>query len=69
MLATLWFPYNPHHKPIKSLSLGTKCVFKHRELQMFGLKLSKCEYVYPLEVVGRGNETQLIGGEYLNIIM
>ena len=24
--------------------LGTKCVFKQQDLQMFGLKLNKCEF-------------------------
>ena len=44
-----------------------KCVFKHQHLQIFGLKLN--EYMgnsHPLEVVGRGSETQLQVGENLN---
>ena len=35
---------------------------------MFGLKLNKYEYFYPLEVVGRGSETQLQRGKNLNKI-
>ena len=30
---------------------------------MFGYKLNKYEYFYPLEVVGRGSETQLQVGK------
>ena len=33
---------------------------------MFGLKLNKYEYFNPLEVVGRGSETQLQVGDNLN---
>ena len=33
---------------------------------MYGLKLNKCEYFNPLEVVGRGSETQLQMGENCN---
>ena len=29
--------FNPFYLPIKSLLLGTKCVFKHQDLQMFDL--------------------------------
>ena len=53
-----------------------KCVFKLQDLQMFSLKLNKFENVWsqikknvinfhPLEVVGRGSETQLQVGENL----
>ena len=31
--------------PLKSPLLGAKCMLKHPDLQMFGLKLNKCEYV------------------------
>ena len=40
-------------------------VFKHQDLQMFGLKLSN---FHPLEVADRGSETQLQVGENLNKI-
>ena len=43
--------------------LGVKFVFKHQNLQMFGLTSNKYEYFHPLEVVGRGSETQLQVGE------
>ena len=42
------------------------CVSKHQDLQMFGLLLNKYKYFQPLEVVGRGSETQLQVGENLN---
>ena len=32
---------------IKTLLLGTKCVFQHQDMQMFGLKVSKCELLFP----------------------
>ena len=31
----------PFYKPIKSLLLGMKLVFKHQDLEMFSLKLNK----------------------------
>ena len=40
-----------------------KWVFKHQDLQMFGLEWNKYEHFCPLEVVGRGSETQLQVGE------
>ena len=44
-----------------------KCVSKHQDLQLFVLKLKKnMRIFYPLEVVGRGSETQLQVGEKLN---
>ena len=47
--------------------LRKKCVFKHKDLQMFYLKLNKHMHnFYPLEVVGSGSETQLQVGENLN---
>ena len=36
-------------------------VFKHEHLQVFGLKLNKYEYFYPLKVLGRGSETFRVG--------
>ena len=39
-----------------------KCVFKHQDFRMFGLKLNKYEhiiYFHSLEAVGRAGETQL----------
>ena len=41
-------------------------MFKHQDLQMFGLKLNTYDYFYPLEVEGRGSETELQLGENLN---
>ena len=39
-------------------------VFKHQDLQIiFGLKLTNVSHFHPLEVVGRGSETQLQVGE------
>ena len=35
-------------------------------LQMFGLIINKREYFHQLEVVGRGNETQLQVGKNVN---
>ena len=46
-----------------------KCVFKHQDLQIFGFKVSKYGYFFPLEVVGFGHsEIKLQVGEYLNQI-
>ena len=39
--------------------LGTKCVFKHQDLQMVGPNLTNVSNFHPLEVVDRGSETQL----------
>ena len=42
-------------------------VFKHQDLQIFVLKLNKYPGNFqPLEVVGRGSETQLQVAENLN---
>ena len=49
--------------------LGMKWVFRHHDLQMFGLKLGKFEYFRPLEVVGRGSETQPQVGENFNYLI
>ena len=32
--------FNPFYEPIKSLLFGMKWLFKHQDLQMFGLKLN-----------------------------
>ena len=37
---------------------------KHQHLEMFGLKLKKHSHFHTLEVVGRGNETQLQEGDH-----
>ena len=55
--------FNPFYQPIRSLSLRTKCVFEHKDLQMLDLKLEIASKFHPLEVVGRGSETQLQVGE------
>ena len=39
---------------------------KHQNLLIFVLKLNKYSNVQPLEVVGRGSETQLQVGENFN---
>ena len=41
-------------------------MFKHSHLEMFSL--NKNSHFHPLEVVGRGSETQLQVGENLNKI-
>ena len=38
-------------------------MFKREDLQFFSLKLTNIDNFYPLEVVGRGSETQLQVGE------
>ena len=44
-----------------------KLAFKLRDLQIFGLIINiYMSNFHPLEVVGRGSETQLQGGENLN---
>ena len=43
---------------------------KHRDLQIFMLKLNKMRNFQPLEVVGRGSETQLqVGGNKCSIFL
>ena len=59
--------FNPFHQSIKSPLLGMKCVLKQKDLQMFELKLNKYHFC-PLEVVGRGSETQIQVGENINEI-
>ena len=47
-----------------------KLVFQHQNLQMFDLKINKYKSnLHPLEVVGRGSETQLQVGENLNYLI
>ena len=60
-LSTTIIDVNLLRYPIKALMLGMKCVFKHQDLQMFGLKLNN---INPLEVVGWGSEKllQVCGG-------
>ena len=43
-------------------------MFIHLDLQMFALKLNKCVWFHPLEVGGRGSETQLQVNENLKKI-
>ena len=43
--------------------LGTKRVFKHHNMQILVLNLTNMINFHPLEVVGRGSETQLQVGE------
>ena len=45
-------------------------MFKHQDLQMISLKLKTNPSIfYPLEVVGRGSETQLQMGKNLNYLL
>ena len=46
-----------------------KWLFKQNDYQMFCLKLNKYQQFHPLEVVGRGSETQLQAGENLNYLI
>ena len=41
-------------------------VFYHQDLQILDLKLNNMCNFHPLEVVGRGSETQLRVGENIN---
>ena len=43
---------------IRLILLATKCMFKHQDCQMFGLKINKRKF-HPLGVVRRGRENQL----------
>ena len=45
------------------------CVLKHQDLQMFSLKLNTLSNFHPLDVVGRGSETQLQVDENLNYLI
>ena len=45
-----------------------KRVFKQQDLQMFSLKIKSMSHFRPIEVVGRGSETQLQWGENSNLI-
>ena len=57
---------DPRAVRVKSHLLRMKWVFKHQDLQMFGLKLANTGIFHPLDVVGRGSETQRQVGENLN---
>ena len=57
--------FNPCYHPIKSMLLGTKFVLKHQDSQMFASKFRNIFHL--LKVVGRGSETQLQGGDNLNV--
>ena len=54
---------------IKSLILGIKCVFKHHNLNMLGLKKTNTSNLHPLEVVDRDSETQLQVDKHSNYII
>ena len=41
-------------------------MFKHQDLHRFSLNLTNTRNFHPLEVVGRGSETQLHVGEVSN---
>ena len=59
-LSTTIFVFNLLYLSIKSLLLGMKWVSKNQDLQIFELRFNKCIInFHPLEVVGRGSETQL----------
>ena len=38
-------------------------MLSHLDMRIFGLKLTNLSYCHPLEVVGRGSETQLQVGD------
>ena len=40
-LITIIVVFNLFYWPIKSLLLGTQCVFKHQNLKIFDIKLNK----------------------------
>ena len=43
------------------ITILRKCMFKHQNIQIFYLKLSKDKYFFLIfKVVGRGSETQLV---------
>ena len=51
--------FNLFNSQIKSQLLETKCVFKHQDLLIFGLKLNNMSDFYSIEVVYRCRQTQL----------
>ena len=58
---------NPLYLLIKSQLLKMKCVFQHQVLRFWStINISN---FHPLEVVGRGSQTQLQVGEKLNVTM
>ena len=65
-LATVVF--NLFYKQVKTQLLGTKWVFKHQDLQMFGFKFTRMSNFHPLEIAGRYRDPQLQVGENLNKI-
>ena len=46
-----------------------KLAFKHQDLQMFVLKITNISSFHPLEIVGRGSETQFQVGGNLNYLI
>ena len=67
LLITTIVVFNLFYLSTKSLLLGMKCVSKHQDSQIFGLQLNKYMGNFqPLEVVGRGSETQLQVADNLN---
>ena len=48
--------------------IGNEYDFKHRDLQTFASNCTHMNNFHPLEVVGRGSETQLQVGENLNCL-
>ena len=53
---------NPFYQPFKSQLLGMNLVFKHQDLQMFGLKLNRYEAVH------RGSKIRLqVGKGWFNL--
>ena len=53
------------YQPIKSLLLGMKRVFKQKDKCLVPYLTNMCNF-HPLEVVGRGSQTQLQVGKNLN---
>ena len=60
---------NSFYQQIRPMSLEIKCVFKHQYLQFLVLNETNTTNCHSLEVVGRGSETQLQGGENSNQII
>ena len=62
----LWYRrFNQFYHPMKSLLLGANRVLKHQDSQIFAPKFRNIFHL--LQVVGRGSETQLQGGDNLNV--
>ena len=43
-------------------------MFKHKDLEMLGIKFTKMSNFHPIEVMGRDSETQLQMGDFFVLI-